>query len=199
MYYEMKNTTIDYYNKNAEYYYQTTYEVDFSATYDRFLQYIPDGGRIIDIGCGSGRDAAAFAAKGYKAVGLDASEEMAKIVEENTGIQVITCDMTSWIAEKPFDGIWCCASLLHLHDDELYRFFLNLNHNMKQGGAIFISVKSGIETGIDDKGRYMKNFTESEVAGLLELAGIKMVEQWVTRDLLSRDDFFWLNVIGLRF
>lgn len=192
------NNTIRYYNENADNYYDATIDVDFTDTYDRFLKYIPEHGSIIDIGCGSGRDAVAFALRGYQVVGLDASEKLAVIAEKEAGIPIIVADMSSWKADEPFDGIWCCASLLHLQNNKLCNFFENLRFNLKQSGAIFISVKSGIETGIDNKGRYMRNFTKSELTDLLKNTDIQIVEQWESRDKLSRSDFYWINIIGVK-
>lgn len=192
------NDTIRYYNENAESYYRDTAEIDFSAAYDRFLKYVPDHGCIVDIGCGSGRDMVAFASRGYHAVGLDASEELARITEEYTGAKVTVCDMATWKAEKPFDGIWCCASLLHLNDEGVGSFFENLKYNLKAGGAIYVSVKSGIETGFDEKGRYMRNFTEDELKEWFNRAGIAVAESWWTGDQLDRTGFCWINMIGIK-
>ena len=194
----MMNKTIDYYNKNAEQYFMNTADVDFIDAYERFVKYLPEHGRIIDIGCGSGRDAAAFVEMGYDAVGLDASVELAEIAKKEKGIDVLVEDMTCWAAEEPYDGIWCCASLLHLDDKGLEDFFQNLKRNLKAGGAIYISVKAGIETGFDNKGRFMKNFTEGELRDYLALAGIEIVQTWNTGDQLNREGFFWINVIGVK-
>ena len=192
------NDTINYYNKNAEQYYKNTVDVDFTDAYKRFLKYIPKGGRIIDVGCGSGRDTAAFKEMGYDAIGLDASEELAEVARKGKGIDVIVEDMASWITDEPYDGIWSCASLLHLDNKELISFFQNLNRNLKVEGAIYISVKTAIETGVDNKGRFMKNFTEEELRGYLDLAGIEIVETWDTGDQLNREGFSWINVIGIK-
>lgn len=190
--------TINYYNENAENYYKTTENVDFTASYERFLKYIPEHGSIVDVGCGSGRDVKAFCDLGYQAVGLDASEELAAIAMREKGVAVFVDDMTTWIAEEPFDGIWCCASLLHLDDAGLSRFADNVGKNLKPGGAIYISVKSGIETGYDDKGRYMRNFTFEELAALLAVSNVTIVEQWATEDKMAREGFCWINVIGIK-
>ena len=195
----MRNdVTIDFYNKNAENYFRSTVDVDFSEAYDRFLKYIPEHGSIIDMGCGSGRDTAAFAEMGYDAIGLDASRELAEIARKEKKVDVIVEDMADYVAEKSFDGIWCCASLLHLNDDELYRFFLKLDNNLKNGGAIYVSVKSGIKTGYDEKGRYMRNFTENELRNFLSSASIRIVERWSTVDQLNREGFHWINIVGIK-
>lgn len=192
------NDTIAYYDNNAEQYYQSTVRVDMTVTYDRFLKYISDGGRIIDMGCGSGRDVAAFRSRGYDAVGLDVSSELALLASDKQEFPFIIADMATWIADEPFDGIWCCASLLHLEDGEVQRFADNLRYNLKHHGAIYISVKSGITTGYDEKGRYMRNFTEDELIILLHSKGIEIVEKWNTADKMNREGFFWINLIGVR-
>lgn len=195
---EIMSDTIAYYNANAENYYKTTENVDFTASYARFLKYVPEHGSIVDVGCGSGRDVKAFCDMGYQAVGLDASEELAAIAMREKGITVFVDDMTTWIADEPFDGMWCCASLLHLDDAGLSKFADNVGKNLKSRGAIYISVKSGIETGYDDKGRYMRNFNYEELEELLDVSNAKIVDQWNTADKMAREGFCWINVIGIR-
>ena len=170
------NETIDYYNRNADAYYRNTVDADFDRLRRKFVSYLPEHGRIIDIGCGSGRDVKAFRDMGYEAVGLDASTEMARVAREQLGIDVITGDMSEWIAEEPYDGIWCCASLLHLHEEKADRFLSNLKYNLKDNGIILISVKEGIETGIDEKGRYIRNYTEEELVKYIEATGLEVLE-----------------------
>lgn len=192
------NQTIEYYNQNAESYFRNTVDADFDRRRKKFVSYLPEHARIIDIGCGSGRDVKAFCDMGYEAVGLDASEEMAKTARKRLGIDVITCDMTEWIAEEPFDGIWCCASLLHLHEEEAERFLNNLQKNLKPGGVIFLSVKEGVETGYDEKGRYMKNYNENELRGKLTEVGISVIFIDRAGDKLGRNDLQWLSLMGVR-
>lgn len=196
----MKNT-LDYYNQNAENYYEQTVNVCFDDLYDRFLEYIPEGGRIMDAGCGSGRDAAAFIKRGYRAEGLDASSELAVLASERQGISVTVCNMEDWIADEPFDGIWCCAALLHMDDRQIDSFLSNLKYNLITGGALFISVKTGIEKGHDDKGRFMRNFTGSDLRTLAKrtaTAGteLELKELWETADGTGRD-VKWLNSIAV--
>ena len=192
------NQTIDYYNQNADAYFQNTVDADFDQLRRKFVSYLPDHARIIDIGCGSGRDVKAFCDMGYNAVGLDASEEMARVARERLGVDVITGDMADWIAEEPYDGIWCCAALLHLHEDEAERFLSNLKTNLKSGGVVLISVKEGIESGYDDKGRYMRNYTENELGEKLESVGMEVMETENSGDLLGRNQFKWINVFARR-
>lgn len=193
------SSTIDYYNSHADEYYRTTVDADLDSARRRFAAYLPIDAKVIDMGCGSGRDVLAFRNMGFNAVGLDASEGLVQLAEEKLGIPVITADMSSWVTDEPYDGIWCCASLMHLNNEDCRRFFSNLKYNLKPGGILYISVKSGIETGPDAFGRYMNNFTEKDVHELADNAeGLQLAELWYTEDTLSRRNFKWLNVIAVK-
>ncbi len=187
------NDTIKYYNQHAGEYYKSTIDVDFEQLRRRFVSLLPEGTRIIDIGCGCGRDVKAFCNMGYQAIGLDASEELANEAKKNLGVEVIIGDMTTWRAQEPFDGIWCCASLLHLREEEANAFFQNLQYNLKPDGILFLSVKEGIKTGYDEKGRYMRNYTEQELKRKFETAGLEIIEIDTSEDGLGRAGFRWLN------
>ena len=192
----MNNNTINYYNNNAEEYFATSKDVDLDKLRKRFLSYLPAGARIIDVGCGSGRDVRAFLDMGFDAVGLDASSELAKLASEQLGIKITVGDMSSWVADEPYDGIWSCASLLHLSNEELESFFSNLSHNLKEDGIVMISVKSGIKTGYDENTRYMRNFNLQEIERMLDAADCQIIESGSSKDSMQRTDFKWLNVIA---
>lgn len=193
------NSTIDYYDRNADEYFARTAMVTFDEIYSRFLKNIPEGGRIMDLGCGSGRDVKWFCDHGYKAYGLDASEELVKKVSNTLGIMISTGLIEDWVTTEPFDGIWCCASLMHLNDNALEQFFGNLTYNLKQGGFLFMSVKSGIQTGFDEQGRYLRNFTEEDVHEIINRHGeLEVRELWYTEDKLARNSFRWMNVIIIK-
>ena len=193
---EKMNRTIQYYNTHAEEYFEKTSRVDMTEAYSRFLKYVPVGSRIMDLGCGSGRDVARFRDHGYDAYGLDASEEMVRLAQKKLGIPVEVGNIETWMADEPFNGIWCCASLLHLSDEQLMQFFTHLNNNLADQGAVFISVKQGIETGGDELDRYQVNFTEDKISDLCRCCdGLAIEELWYSEDELKRQSFKWLNAI----
>lgn len=80
--------TLDYYNSKAKEFVSGTVDVAFTEIQDLFIEYIPAGGKILDFGCGSGRDTKYFISKGYDVYATDGSEELCKIASEYTGIQV---------------------------------------------------------------------------------------------------------------
>lgn len=82
------NSTLSYYNTNASSFSEGTINVDFSATQDKFLGYLTPGSKLLDFGCGSGRDTKYFLAQGFAVDATDGSEELCKLASEFTGISV---------------------------------------------------------------------------------------------------------------
>lgn len=94
------NSTLKYYNQNANQFVQGTFAVDFKQTQDRFLINLPAGAYILDFGCGSGRDTKYFLEKGFQVDAIDGSEELCKIACDYTGIkvkQMLLKSYTMWI------------------------------------------------------------------------------------------------------
>ena len=190
------NGTINYYDKNASDYFSKTSQVNLVALYKEFLKYVPAGGLIMDLGCGSGRDVKWFRDHGYDAHGLDASEQLIKIAQDKLNIPVEVGNIENWVADKTFDGIWCCASLMHLDDNSFDRFLSNLRHNLRKGGVLFISVKEGIESGISEDGRFFRDFDEELLRTFLRhYKSLRIEKVWYTEDKLHRNSFRWLNAI----
>ncbi|MCR5420779.1 MAG: class I SAM-dependent methyltransferase [Lachnospiraceae bacterium] len=190
------NGTINYYDKHASQYFERTSQVDLVALYKEFLKYIPEGGRIMDLGCGSGRDVKWFREHDYDAYGLDASEELVKIARNQFDIPVEVGLIEEWVADEVFDGIWCCASLMHLDDMSFDKFLSNLRCNLRLGGALFISVKEGIDSGVSEDGRYFRDFNDEALnAFISHYRGLRIEKVWYTTDKLYRESFRWLNAI----
>lgn len=145
------NRTVDYYNQHSKEYFEATRSTDMSDLYEAFLPYLHAGGKILDVGCGSGRDLKYFKEHGYEAEGVDASEELCQLASEYSGCKVTCCRMENFAPDKKYAGIWCCASLLHLEDGAVAEFFRKCQDWLAEGGILFLSVKTGISTGEDGK------------------------------------------------
>ena len=101
-----KDITLDYYNKEADVFFENTVSVDFSKIQEMFLKHIKSGGRILDLGCGSGRDSRAFLERCCEVVPVDGSAELAKLAGTYIGREVIVADFREFEPEGTFDGIW---------------------------------------------------------------------------------------------
>ena len=136
----MKNT-IDYYNKNADDFYESTVNADMSAQYNMFEKHLYSGACILDCGCGSGRDTKYFLEQGYEVTAIDGSEELCKKASELTGIEVKNILFQDIDYENEFDGVWACASLLHVGFKDLPDILKKLCKAMKDNGVLYVSFK----------------------------------------------------------
>ena len=190
--------TIDYYNQNAAAFVQGTAGAEMSAIRDRFLRGIPDGGVILDLGCGSGRDSRAFMDAGYRVVMVDGSEALCRAAEKLTGQKVVLSLFQDYHPEEEtaFDGIWACASLLHLESEEIRAVVKRLAGSLRGGGSFYMSFKYGRFTG-ERKGRFFTDFDEEKIQSLMEdIPRLMIIDQTITGDVRpGRSDEKWLNVI----
>lgn len=193
---EETNKTIDYYNGNAAQYFSNTVNVDMSECYDRFIKYVVPRGRIIDIGAGSGRDIKYFKDRGYVVEGIDASEEMCRLATDYSGAEVRCERIQDWNPEEKYDGIWANASLLHLLFNEIEGFVCRASDYLKPNGVLYISMKTGIQTGCDNNGRFFTAFTEEKVQQTVaKSTAFIVIDSWKTGDGLSREGLQWINLI----
>ena len=190
------NQTIDYYNKNSEKFYKNTVHIDLSELYPKFLRHIPDNGTILDLGCGSGRDSLYFLEKGYIITSVDASEEMVRLSSELTGQKTQYLRMQDIEFKNEFNGIWACASLLHI-DKKLTESVFNILCNaLRDNGVLYASYKYGKGTSILGD-RYYNNYDETSFAEVIDnVNNFEILTYWITKDLRpDRIDEKWLNVI----
>lgn len=136
----MSNT---YYDANAKAYFDLTVNVDMTALYPVFLQYITPAGRILDAGCGSGRDSLAFTRLGFQVDAIDGSAEMAKLASEFTQLPVKHLAFEHLNEHERYDAIWSCASLLHTPFSDLPALFTRFERALKPGGTWYLSFKHG--------------------------------------------------------
>lgn len=187
--------TLEFYNQNAESFFNDTIQVDMSELYRHFIQLVKPGGRILDAGCGSGRDAKAFLEMGFQVDAMDASVEMVKLATQFTGLPVKQQTLESITDIETYDGIWACASLLHLPEADLPKVFRQFEAALKPMGVWYMSFKYG--SGEREKdGRVFTDLNEERLQELLsQCPSLTLVEQWVTVDKRPGRDEKWLNVV----
>lgn len=194
----MIDKNVDYYNRNADSFFEGSINADMSGVRACFLSYVPAGGRILDAGCGSGRDSKVFMEAGYDVVSFDASEEMCKRASEYIGREVKNMRFEEMSFANEFDGIWACASLLHVAFEKLPEIVKKLHEALRTNGAVYASFKYGEGTKIRGD-RVFSDFTEESVIPLFENAGFKIVSNVVGTDSRpGREDEKWVNVICVK-
>ena len=193
----MVDNNIEYYNINAESFVAETQNADMSLWRDKFESYVAEGGRVLDAGCGSGRDSKAFMQHGFSVVAFDASMEMCKAASKLIGQKVCQMKFQDIAFDAEFDGIWACATLLHVPMDELPVIMKKLHNALKENGALYASFKYGEGTTLRGE-RKFSDFTEKSIVPLFETAGFEIVSNVVGSDSRPvRESEKWVNVIGI--
>ena len=187
--------TIDYYNQYADEFIASTFEVDMESLYQPFLVELQEGARILDVGCGPGRDTLAFKNKGYQVDAIDYSEELVKKATQLTGIPVRLQSFYEIDADQAYDGIWACASLLHCERTRLKEVIGKLLSALKPNGMLYMSFKYGNGDRQKD-GRQFTDLDEVQAKALLgQFDRVQQIQQWITIDQRPERQEKWLNLI----
>ena len=193
----MTNCSHEWYELHANAYAASTIGIDMEPTRQRFLTHIPPGGRILDIGCGSGRDSVRFASQGFVVDARDRSTAMVAEAQRRTGLPVRVQDILSLADEHCFEGIWVCAVLLHLNELECSEALRRMTRALIPSGSIFLSVKKGGGTQIIE-GRSFRAWNARELLTLVGLQhDLTVIDCWESTDA-TRAETVWINLIAQR-
>jgi SAM-dependent methyltransferase len=194
-----RDITLSYYDRNAAEYCASTVGVDMSALYGSFLSHVPVHGGILDAGCGSGRDSLVFIEQGYDVVSIDGSASMVAATSRATGRTALLMRFDQMSFEAEFDGIWACASLLHISRRDIPLVFSRFERALKPGAVWFMSFKSGSDqrwTG----GRLFNDYTEESLSQFIEpRPALEILRVWTTADARpKRSNELWTNALVRR-
>jgi len=152
---------------------------------DRFFEAL-SGPRVLDAGCGPGADAAVFEKRGLDVTGLDLTPSFLRAARDYVpegsfargDMRLLPFD------DEAFDGVWCCAALLHVSRADAPATLREFRRVLDAGGVLFCSLKRGDESGYDADGRYFERYRPDEVRSLVRGAAFDAVdvtasENWV--------------------
>jgi len=198
------NTTILYYKQNAKSLVQRYESANVDEVHKLLLEVFQKNSFLLEIGCGSGRDANFMFNNDYKLLGIDASKEMineAKIthpVLENS-LQVITIPDELNFEDNKFDGIYSIATLMHLEKDKVERTIEKVHYTLKEKGIFLFSVsiqRDDINVNNQDiNGRYFLTMDKKEWLNICHSKGFKTIKIITTNDGLNRKGIVWLTCV----
>jgi SAM-dependent methyltransferase len=187
-----------FYRRHAEEFFKATVGVDMKPIHQRFLAGLQPQANILDAGCGSGRDAKAFADAGFEVSAFDASEELAALATAHCGFEVAVRRFDDVTEEARYDGIWCCASLLHVPANHLPETLGKLWRALRPGGRLYVSFKHG--TGERIRGERL--FTDADEATVRQwfsnLVEMQDLSVWLTTDQRPDRAEQWTNALAFR-
>jgi SAM-dependent methyltransferase len=199
----MDKPTLDYYALHASEVAQR-YEVAPSPLAHRFAESFPAGGRILDIGCGSGRDLAQLHNQGFQPYGVDGTEEFVQLAQmlhpelKGRVVQGLLPDLPTPF-DGEFDGALCCAVLMHIDSTELFNAALSIKRCLKVNGRLLISVPSQrSDTGEgerDANGRLFKTYPSAYLRLIFERLGFRLINEWGNSDAMTRQGIEWVSLL----
>jgi 2-polyprenyl-3-methyl-5-hydroxy-6-metoxy-1,4-benzoquinol methylase len=159
--------------------------------------------KILDIGCGSGRDLCELRRMGFDAYGVDACKEFVELVNENLCSSVVSLASLpelSEIADNSYDGVLCSAVLMHLPEEELFDAAFSIRRIMTNNGRLLLSIPlydSTInpETKRDADGRLFNGVTPEQLQLLFKRIGFRLLNRWVSDDSLNREHRKWATML----
>ncbi len=184
--------TLDFYESNAEGYCESTFDIDMSESRGVFLNLLEKGSSVLDLGCGSGRDAKAFADEGMVVTAVDGSPAMCRIAARNTRLEVRNIRFSELDYDGDFDAVWACASLLHVPLAELPGVLESVNRALKKWGLFFCCFKKGFGERTDGE-RHYTDFLSDQLSEMLSSNGFLPVRIW---ESAGTNGTVWVNSIS---
>lgn len=195
----MDSLTQKYYSKNAKRFFDETVGLDLSVSCEAFIEYLEPGAKVLDLGCGSGRDSKFFLDRGFNLESWEPNNDLAELAEQYLLRPVRRSAALEISNQDKFNGIWCSASLLHLHEADFKIFLETMPASLLPGGIFYASFKWG-EGEIINEGRFFLMMNECRIRSYFQripnLRILKLVKRPDHR--VERQGQFWLEIFASR-
>lgn len=195
---QVSDLTLSHYENNAQRFWLGTRDHDVSQNIQALLGALPCDRpvKILDFGCGPGRDLMQFKKLGHEAIGLEGSPAFCEMARAYSGCEVWQQDFLKMnLPEQNFDGIFANASLFHVPLQELPRVLREFYAALKTAGVLFTSNPRGSEEGWE--GNRYGNFMEfEEYRKILEKAGFELLRHYYRPEGKPLDQQPWLAVVA---
>ena len=200
----MDASTVLYYDKNAPSLANRYEMADMSYTHRTLIRHLPEGGKVLEIGCGSGRDAAFLLNHGFDVTAIDSSSEMlSTAIAYHPELAERTCRASIPFSDKDplldrrFNAIVMIATVMHISDQDLFECACQLRQLLSPDGIVFISTslgREGIVEGYDSEGRIYIERQPDELQLLFERIGFRLITNYQSEDSFGRN-FSWITLV----
>ena len=198
---EIAHGTLAHYNDRADDFWAGTRDHDVRQNMAALLDHIEGAApfKILDFGCGPGRDLAAFTALGHEATGVDGAERFARMARRHSGCVVWQQDFLKLeLPPQHFDGVFANASLFHVPSQELPRVLRELFATLKPGGVLFSSNPRGNNDEGWNRGRYGAYHDIESWRGYVTAAGFAGLTHYYRPPGLPLEQQPWLASVWRR-
>ena len=186
---------MDYYTDHPKEYFDRTFSLDPSSFLNPVAERLSSGAMVLDVGCGSGRDLLWFKNKGFKVIGFERSAGLAKLAREHSDVGVIEGDFETYdFSFISTDAIISAGSLVHVKHEQLADILQNIVQALERHGILYVSLKQGEGTKIDDLGRSFYYWKDEELRETFDSLDFNVVDFYQNESIANSDDM-WLGYI----
>ncbi len=200
---DWSQATRTFYEQRASEYAESTLNARMEPLVSAFATLLPPGAKVVDLGCGGGRDLRLFQQRDVEVVGLDYSRALSLLAHRYSGAPVVVGDIRRLpFASNVFDGVWAAASLLHVRRDEMPDTLAEIRRVLRHNGLLFTSMKRGYGEVQDRHGRWFSYFEPKEWIRSLKEVGFEVLDAKSDRkrpqSTTSTEDSSWINCTARR-
>jgi SAM-dependent methyltransferase len=194
---KISETTLAHYDGSADAFWEGTRDHDVSQNVRALLSHLDPGlWRILDLGCGPGRDLCAFRDLGHEAVGLDGAARFVEMARRHSGCEVLHQDFLALdLPPAHFGGVFANASLFHVPAQELPRVLGELHTALRPRGVLFCSNPHGRNEEGWNRGRYGTYLDAETWRGVVGAAGFALLEHYYRPPGLPPSQQPWLATV----
>lgn len=189
-------TTIQTYDHSATLYADNIWDMSLDRLLDAFVSRLPPGARVLDLGCGPGRDTDHLRARGLDAFGIDLSIGMLQEARRRVTWEFVQGDMRHLpLNTSGLNGVWLSAALLHLPRTDAPQALEEVRRVLKRGGTMFLGVKRGEGEHWQTSKlgqRFFIYYALDEITGLVRAAGFQIIENWESQGSVD----MWINIVA---
>ena len=196
---DLVKKTVQSYNKFAKNYVESTFDTILQYQLTQFTSFLK-GKKVLDAGAGSGRDSLYLKEEGLTVSAIDISPEIAKEAKKKTKVNVKEMNLMKLeFKDKSFDGIWCCASFIHIPKKETEKALKELNRVLKQQGVLYLGLREGTSEGLEPSinlGReevLISSYTQNEIEELIRNNGLEIITTYIEQD---NEGVSWINLFA---
>ncbi len=200
---ESMKEALQFYDKYSKVYADYTFDKLMQFQLNEFISKLPKNAKVLDIGCGSGRDSHYFHDYGLEVTAIDSSESMLKEAKSRAqGVTLKKMDMKKLtLSKESFDGVWIMATLTTVEKKEALPTLKEAAKVLKKNGILYVAVQEGEGEIIKNNPKYgnvpkfYAYYQQKEMEDLIKQAGFAILKSTVEED--SSTNKKWVEIFAM--